>query len=250
MNATENKNTPSQIKNDLKSTAIFKGCGDDFLSKITANAQYQSHNKGKILFLHEDKATRFYYIKKGWIKLFRETLDGTQAVVNVLDTGHIFGETAMFEDNLYPYSAEMIEQAEIISLPLSDLKTEIKINNKLALNMLTAMAYSRRRQDKEIEHRALQNAPQRIGCFLLRLADQNQKEPVIIHLPYDKTLIAARLGMQPETFSRALAKLREKTGIHVKGATVEMDSLEQLTNYTCTACSSEFPCKDLQTAKN
>jgi CRP-like cAMP-binding protein len=92
----------------------------------------------------------------------------------------------------------------------------------------------------------VQNAPQRIGCFLLRLANQTALDNTItIHLPYDKTLVASRLGMQPETFSRALAKLKEKTGIRIKGATIEMESLNQLSDFSCAACSSSFPCKDL-----
>lgn len=234
---------------DLKNISLLKGCGTEFLKKLKAHSQHQSHKKGKVLFIHGDEAQRFYFIKSGWIKLFRETLDGTQAVVDVLTDGHVFGETALFENDIYPYSAEVVEPAEIISLRLSDLKTEINNNNKLTLNMLSSMAHHRHQQDKEIEHRSLQNASQRIGCFLLRLADQSVTGPVTLHLPYDKTLVASRLGMQPETFSRALAKLRDETGIQIKGATIKMDSLKQLTDYSCSTCSSEFPCKDLQAAK-
>jgi len=143
----------------------------------------------------------------------------------------------------------VVEDADILSLSLSHLKSEIEKNSQLALNMLGDMARYRRRQDTEIEHLSTQNASQRIGCFLLRLTDQNKAGAVSIHLPYDKILLSARLGMQPETFSRALAKLREQTGIRVKGATIEMDSLEQLISYTCSACSSEFPCRDLKISK-
>ena len=233
----------------FKKLPLFRDCTDSFFDRIEAASSIQKHEKGKILFIHGDDADRFYVIKSGWVKLFRETLDGAQAVVDILTTNHIFGETAIFEDGNYPYSAEIVETAEIISLPISELKAEIENNNKLALAMLSSMARYRRQQDTEIEHLSIQNAPQRIGCFLLRLANQNETGEVKIHLPYDKTLVASRLGMQPETFSRALAKLRDKTGIHVKGATIEMDSLEQLTRYSCAACSSEFPCKDLQAAE-
>ena len=202
----------------LKNIPLFKECDRIFFNVLERHAQRQNHEKGKILFLHGNNAERFYFIKSGWIKLFRETLDGTQAVVDILPAGHIFGETALFEDNVYPYSAEIVEPAEIISLALSDLKTEIENNNKLALSMLNSMTRYRRRQDKEIEHLSLQSASQRIGCFLLRLANQGEAGFVTIHLPYDKTLVASRLRMQPETFSRALAKLRDKTGIRIKGA--------------------------------
>ena len=234
---------------NFKQVSLFSGGSDDFLKEIENAAHMQQHEKGKILFIHEDEATHFFIVKKGWVKLFRETLDGTQSIVDILPQGHVFGETAIFEDQLYPYSAEVVETAEIIQIPMDLLKTEIESNNTLALNMLSSMARYRRQQDREIEHRTIQNAAQRIGCFLLRLANQDESGAVTIHLPYDKTLVASRLGMQPETFSRALTKLKDKTGIRVKGATIEMDGLNQLTDYSCSACSSEFPCKDLQAAE-
>jgi len=207
------------------------------------------YEKGQVLFLHGDGAEFFYIIRQGWVKLYRETLDGTQAVVDIFTAGHMFGETSIFEEGRYPYSAEVIEAVQLMAVPIDLLKNEIESNNQLALDMLSSMARYRRQQDQEIEHRSLQNASQRIGCFLLRLISQNERGAMEIHLPYDKMLVASRLGMQPETFSRALAKLKDKTGIRIKGSTVEIDSPLQLTNYSCKACSSEYPCKDVEVGK-
>ena len=236
------------IENTLRGIALFKTCEEQFFTKTASSANTQKHGKGKILFLHGDDAEHFFYIKSGWVKLFRETLDGTQAVVDIFTRGHIFGDTSIFEDGLYPYSAEVVESAEIISLPLAPLKAEIESNSTFAYSMLNSMAKYRRQQDREIEHRSIQNASQRIGCFLLRLTQQNEDGRVQIHLPYDKMLVASRLGMQPETFSRALKKLQQETDIEVKGATITMKSLDNLVGYSCAACSSEFPCKDLKPA--
>lgn len=235
-----------KILNIINGLDTFKHCDASFVEALSQQSQIQSLKKGQVLFVHEDSALRFYIVLDGWIKLFRETLEGTQAIVDILTKDHIFGETAIFQDDLYPYSAEAAEAAEIISLPLALLKTEIENNSKLALSMLSSMARFRRQQDQELEHRTLQNAPQRIGCFLLRLANQEEQGEITIHLPYDKTLLASRLGMQPETFSRALGKLKSETGIVIKGSTITMDSLSQLSQYSCAACSAEFPCKDLK----
>lgn len=236
---------PPRVEETLAREPLFAPCAPEFVARLAEQSHVIMAEKGKILFIHEDKAERFFLIRNGWVKLFRETLDGAQAVVDILPQGHIFGETSIFQDDLYPYSAESAELCTLVSMPLSLLKTEIESNSKLALSMLSSMARYRRRQDQELEHRTLQTAPQRIGCFLLRLADQASEGSVTIHLPYDKTLLASRLGMQPETFSRALAKLKEATGIDIKGATVHMESLDQLIAYSCPACSSEFPCQDL-----
>lgn len=237
------------IQETIRANALFKNCSDAFFESLSGAVDIKKHSKGHLLFVTGDPAGRFFLIQSGWVKLFRETLDGSQAIVDIFTAGHLFAETAIFENDQYPYSAEAVEPCEIISLPLAILKKEIETNNKLALDMLASMARYRHQQQQEIEHRALQNAPQRIGCFLLRLANQDKTGPVKIQLPYDKMLVASRLGMQPETFSRALNKLKEKTGIKINGATIEMDSLDQLARYSCSACSSEFPCNDIQSCK-
>lgn len=233
----------------LKTNALFKNASPQFLKDVSAAISVKRFDKNFVFFINSDEAQSFYFIKQGWVKLFRETLDGSQAIVDICTGGHIFGETAIFENNQYPYSAEAVEPCEIATIPLDLLKTEIETNNKFALDMMGSMARYRRQQDREIEHRALQNAPQRIGCFLLRLADQTADGGVTIQLPYDKMLVASRLGMQPETFSRALNKLKEKTGMEIKGGTIKLDDLEKLTDFSCSACSSSFPCNDLQSCK-
>jgi CRP-like cAMP-binding protein len=235
----------SEITEFIRSNALFKNCDDAFYETLAQAGQVKTYDKSKVLFINGDAAERFFMIKSGWVKLFRETLDGSQAVVDILTTRSIFGETAIFEDDVYPCSAEIVEKSEIISFPLKTLKTEIENNNKLAFDMLTSMARYRRQQDQEIEHRALQNAPQRIGCFLLRMANQNATGSVRVQLPYDKMLVASRLGMQPETFSRALNKLKDKTDMTIQGSTIEIQDIDQLVDFSCSACSSNFPCKDL-----
>lgn len=235
-----------QIIDRIAENHLFRSGSPAFKEKLEKEANLTRIHKGQVLFIAQEDADKFYIIHTGWVKLFRETFDGTQAIIDILSQNHMFGETSIFEDDAYPFSAEAIEPSEIISFPLSLLKNEIENNPAFSIAMLSSMARYRKQQDLEIEHRTLQNAPQRIGCFLLRLANQEHKGPITIHLPYDKTLVASRLGMQPETFSRALSKLKDATGISVKGSTIEINNLSDLSGFSCAACSSEFPCQDLK----
>lgn len=235
----------SIIYDSLSKSSLFKGNEDAFLSKVADQAVLLKLEKGKLLFVHEDKAERFYIIQNGWVKLFRETIDGEQAIIDIATVGDLFGDTALFHDNIYPYSAEVIEPSNIISLPLSFLKSELDNNPQVSKNFLLSLAQAKSKQDKEIEHRAIQNAPQRIACFLLKITPQHNNEDAMIKLPYDKMFIAARLGMKAETFSRALKKLKSDTGIHIKGSMIEIDNVQQLSNYACKACSFKFPCSDV-----
>lgn len=213
----------------------------DILGRFADEVKTVNIPKGKTLFLQEDQAEWFYYIKNGWVKLFRETQDGNDVVLNVVSEGYIFGETALFEQNTYPFSAEIVEDATLLAFPLLSLEKEIGQDKMLVLEMLDYIGRQNVLKDLEIEHRTIQNASQRIGCFLLRLIKENADGPVTLRLPYDKTLIAARLGMQPETFSRALTTLQKKVKMRVKGSAVTIENVEQLAGFSCGACSGLFP---------
>ena len=52
------------------------------------------------------------------------------------------------------------------------------------------------------------NGAQRVAEFLLDLSDCPETGPCEVTLPYDKLLVAGRLGMKPESLSRAFAKLK------------------------------------------
>jgi CRP/FNR family transcriptional regulator, dissimilatory nitrate respiration regulator len=237
--------TPSTISNTLKKTKLFFGIDDNILDDFIKNASIKTYPKGTVLFLHTDKADYFYIIISGWLKLYRETLDGHEAIIDILNDNHIFGETSLFNNMVYSETAETIEDTEIIKIPINILNKDITNNPQIALKMLHLMSHFRKQQDTELEHRNTQNAPQRIGCFLLRLCKPDVTDSVVLYLPYDKNLVASRLGMQPETFSRALNKLKEKTDITINGATITIHSVEKIIHFSCSACSSNFPCQDL-----
>jgi CRP-like cAMP-binding protein len=126
----------------------------------------------------------------------------------------------------------IVEDATILSIPLSFLKNQLQENRQLSFNMLGCMVQYQRRHEQQLEQYLLYTAPQRIGCFLLGLCPVlEQKDGVILNLPYDKTLIASVLGMKGATFSRALNILRDETGLHITGARVTIDSIDRLLKF-------------------
>ena len=233
------------VINALSSVSIFSELDSSILNRLSERAHQTTQKKGKLLFIHGDIAEHYYVVKSGHVKLFRETLDGVQAVIDVLSAGDIFGHNLLFDDHTYPYSAEVAQSGSIISLPLSDLREEIYNSNETAISVLRSIAHQLKRKERELEHRATQSATQRISCFILRQALQEKSSLLVIRLPYDKMLLAARLGMQPETFSRALSRLKKKTGIRIEGSFIHLDTIEQLSTYACSSCSGKFPCEDL-----
>ena len=243
-NAAEEEivSTQNQTIDFLRNISLFAKLTDGELSKFTDVSRIKSFKKGKVLYLEDEDATCFYIICSGWLKLFHTTEDGEEIVLAMLTTDSIAGKTAIFEKAHYTSSLQVVEDAQLLIIPLQMLTDQLKINNQLALNMLGSMVRYQRIHERQLEQYLLYSAPQRIGCFLLGLCPiLEQKDGVVLQLPYDKTLIASALGMKGATFSRALNILRQETGINITGTRVKIDSMKRLLKFVDGCYSSYSP---------
>lgn len=213
----------------FRSLPLFANLRDEDVVLFANASQIKTYKKGRFIYLEGEKADFFYVICSGWIKLFHTTEEGEEVNLAVLTTNCISGENAIFEYGSHTSSAQVVEDAQILSVPLSLLKEQLCVNNRLSFNMLTSMVQYQRLHELQYEQYFLYSAPQRIGCFLLGLCPLlEQKDGMAINLPYDKALIASILGMKGATFSRALHTLREDAGLHITGTRVTIDSIERL----------------------
>ncbi len=229
----DNKHTDQQgySLNFLRNTSLFYNLSDDLIARFQKATRITTHKKDKFLYLQDDPAQYFYIICSGWIKLFYTMHEGEEVIVDMLTRFHMVGESAIFEDGRHTSSAQVIEDVQLLSIPSNLLKEQIRLNSALSLNLLSALSRHHRRHYGELSFNAMLGAPQRIGCFLLRLCSGSMENSVVFYLPYEKTLIAKTLGMNGATFSRALNILRLKSGIQVYDTRVEIESIKRLTSF-------------------
>jgi CRP/FNR family transcriptional regulator, dissimilatory nitrate respiration regulator len=129
----------------------------------------------------------------------------------------------------FPVAAETVSPTRLLRIDGSHLRQRIREQPDLALSMLGSMSYHLKFLVEQLEHMKLLTAPQRIADFLIRLCPKSEG-PHSIELPYDKALLANRLGMKPESLSRALAKLRQ-IGVTVDRESVTISSLKALHDF-------------------
>lgn len=224
----------------LKSVSLFDKLTDRDVESFAAVSQLRTYKKGYMLYLEGNKTEYIYLICSGWLKLFHMTEEGEEVILAMLTADSSTGENSIFENGQYACSAQVVEDATVISLPYTLIKKQLQLNNQLALNMMSSMVQYQRRHEMQLEQYLLYSAPQRIGCFLLGLCPMlEQKDGATLTLPYDKTLIASNLGMKGATFSRALNILREETGIHISGTRVTIASMQRLKDFV-NGCYSHF----------
>lgn len=204
--------------------------------KLLQESDIFEYAKGTSLFSAGDAAKKFYIIVSGWIKLYRSTHEGEEAVLAIFTRGDVFGEAAVFEDATYPFSAEVAENAKLVEIPAGFLRETAKESPDIMRRIMASMSREMHKLQLENEHLSIMTAPQRVGCLLLQLSTGMLGNGGTFTFPYDKSLAAARLGMKPETFSRSLAQLKP-FGVTISGAEIKMNSFQCLMQYVCGHCS-------------
>jgi len=236
---------PSYIFDALRAQELFLTVSDATLSAWVLRSVIRNHARGDFLFMPDARNTHLHIVLNGKIKIFRETRDGQEAVIHILGTGDVCGEAGLLPGFQLPYGAEAIEISKTLSIPLEDIQAKIYQDSALAMSILRLATQQKLKLEITLEHATIQSAVQRIGCFLLEHASPpasfNERSAVTV-FPYDKSIIAQKLGMRPETFSRALAHLENEAGVAVSGVTATIADINLLSEKVCGACSSNYPC--------
>ena len=213
----------------LRRVPLFAGLDESQLGDLLRDVSVRDHPKGQLLFQQGDTADRFYVVLGGWVKIFRLTPDGDEAVMALFARGESFAEAAMFMGGQFPASAEVVEQARLLRVESRPFKNRLHAEPEIAVAMLASVSLRMHYLVGQIEQLQVRSSTQRVADFLLKLCS-SEDGPTEIALPYDKSLIASRLGMKPESFSRALARLRD-LGVRTERSRVSIADAAALSEY-------------------
>lgn len=213
----------------VRSTPLFGTIPREAADRILDGLGPRVFDRGVLLFEQGTPAENFFVVLDGWVKIYRTTPEGLETVVNVFRRGEIFAEAAIFMGGRYPVSAETVTSCRLLRINGQKLRRAIHENPDLALSMLASSSYHLKSLVEQIEQMKRLNGPQRLADFLLKLC-ACRDGPCVVHLPFEKSLIANRLGMKPESLSRALSKLKA-IGITVDRESVAIDDIRKVATF-------------------
>ncbi len=194
--------------NKIRQTILFSGLSDGILHKVLGNEPPRTHSKGSIIFLQDEPATHFFIILEGWVKLSRLMPSGEEAILHLFAERETFAEAAMFNGHQYPATAQAVSDTRLIAINSNTFSLILKETPQMAMQMIASTSMHLKQLVTEIEQIKGRDSTQRLAYFLYKLCPDDEKSPVL-NLPYEKSLIAARLGIRPESLSRTLKNLRQ-----------------------------------------
>lgn len=208
---------------------LIRAIGPAIARAMIGDRAPRVYARGETIFTEGEPADGFFCILEGWAKLYRLREDGEEVVVHMIAAGETFAEAAMFLGGRFPASAEAASTARVVKIDAARLRRAVMDEPELAFAMLAAQSSRLKELVDEIERLKARSAPQRIADFFVRQAGASSG-PARLALPYEKALIANRLGMKPESFSRALQRLAQ-VGVAVERDSVSIADVARLADF-------------------
>lgn len=216
-------------KRIARSSLLLQSLPEEHVDHLLSKAIWRTHDRGETLFLQDEIATAIHIVLDGWVKLYRVTPNGSEAVVSVFTRGESFGEAVALRNRHYPVSAESATPSEVMQIPTTAFVELMKRDFEVGLSILSSTFTHLHSLVAQLEQLKAQTGSQRVAEFLLDLCSC-ESGGCTVTMPYDKVLIAGRLGMKPESLSRAFARLRP-VGVTIERNHAKIDSIEQLRDY-------------------
>ena len=202
----------------LQQSHLFSELDEQQLERIRRHAHITDMLEGESLFFQGDEASSFYLVISGRIKLFRVSPDGKEKVVEIMEEGSTFAEALMFMDEPhYPVTATALVPSRVISISSREFRAMLHESIETCFLMLGKMTFRLRKLIQEIDALSLETGTVRTISYLLRHAPEDRDS---FELDVAKSVIASRLSVKPETFSRILKNLQERNILSIEGRRV------------------------------
>ncbi|MDP3483785.1 MAG: Crp/Fnr family transcriptional regulator [Sulfuricella sp.] len=197
------------------------------MNRVASHGQVVEWGAGQTIFSQGEPCHQFYLVQRGMIKLYRISVDGTEKVMDLAGPQQSFAESAMFTGK-YPLHATAIEPSTVFAFDCKDFMTQMHDNVELCFRLMLSMSQHLHGMINEIDRLTLHSGTQRLAEYLLEQVPEGVMQSPCIRLLVPKLVIASRLGIQPETFSRIMARLRSDGMIEMHNDTILLKDLGAL----------------------
>jgi CRP-like cAMP-binding protein len=224
---------PIRIQEFLKNVSLFRELTDAELDRIAAGTAQVRAPAGTILFRRGEPCAGFHVIVYGQVKLAFGAADGAEKVVEILGPGASFGEAVMFLEKPYVVFAETLADSLLLAIGKAGVFAELERNPRFARKMLGGLALRLHGLVHDLEAYTLRSGTQRVIGYLLRDYSEvgEPRTPVEVALATSKGVLASRLNITREHFSRILHDLSGAGLIEVHGRIIRILDPERLRAY-------------------
>jgi CRP/FNR family transcriptional regulator, dissimilatory nitrate respiration regulator len=221
-----------KIEDFLVGLPLFRELDKADLRRIALGTTEVDAPRGTTLFHRGDPCSGFHIVIYGQVKLALQAPQGGEKVVELMGAGQSFGEAVMFLDKPHMVTAEALVDTLLLHVSRSAVFAELDRDPRFARRMIAGLSRRLQQMVGDLEGMSLRSGLQRVIGYLLRdEAEDHTPNTMTVTLPATKGIIASRLNLTQEHFSRMLHELIEARLIEVSKREIRIPDVEKLRTY-------------------
>jgi CRP-like cAMP-binding protein len=170
-----------------------------------------------------------YGILSGRVRIYSTSPEGSEIILNVMETGELFGEIAILDGRPRTASAAAMERSDLLRIHRDHFLPYLKANPDLILGMLSLLCGRLRWTSSTIEDAAFLSFPARIAKRLLFLADHHRRpEERAITIPICQHDLGNMVGASREAVNKQLALWRSAEILDTQRGAIVIRNCEAL----------------------
>ena len=190
----------------LSAVELFRGASEREAGKISELCTERRFRKGATIFGEGDPSDSLCILKSGVVKLISISPKGTEAILQILKPGQVFGELLLSRERR-AFTALAAEDSIVTTISRQNLKELLSLVPVLALNFIRLLSCRLAEVEKGLAESSHTWSYHRLARVLLSLSEQYGEEVsmgTLIKLPLTHEDLANLIGTTRETVTTQL----------------------------------------------
>lgn len=197
----------------VRETELAHRVGEPVMMRLVNGSVVQILPPRAVLFEEGAEPEFVHLVLSGRVGLVASGGTAQEAVIEIFGAGSLLVVPAVILSLPYLVSGVVLAESRILLIRADLFRQALDDEPTLARAVVDMQAQHWRLLIEQIKDLKLRDAPQRLAQWLLRELEGQGGDLIQISEP--KRVVARRLGMSPESFSRAIAALEEGGAIRV-----------------------------------
>src|ERR1700761_550968 len=209
----------------LRKQPIFCDLEPEALDQLCRYAKHSTLKRGAPIFSKGDPGTSLFAVISGTVKISISSVDGRNAILNLIGAGEIFGEMSILDGQ--PRSADATANAgcEIFAIDRREFLPFMRNQPELAMKFIELLCARLRSTSDQVEQVILQNLPGRLAGALIRLSEKEKVSPAGRAIAITQQEISEMVGMTRESINKQLRIWAARAWVRLEhGAIVVLDT--------------------------
>ena len=222
-----------EIGDLLARNFLFRNLDPDVIERISALGTTVELAGNQVLFLKGDEGDALYGVLDGRIRISSGDADGKEIILNIIDSGDIFGEIALLDGKPRTADASAMAASQLFRVQRSDFLGLMAAEPRLTQHLLEMVCDRIRKTSEMLEDSAFLDLPARLAKRLLSLAKyygDSSQETALTGIQISQAELGQLMGTSRESINKHLQYWRGRGWITLGRGRVTIEAPGALEN--------------------